>query len=165
MLSTIDTIYLAAAAAVAIVSYANLRGLAWLLALVAGYFVSGFYWRTGAPNGELVAGLCDAAVCGAIFVLGRYRWELWLWLLSQFSLLVNILYLVSNLSGARAIDHEVYSIALETLNALAFLLIGGVSAFQKTGMTDGIAFRPWVSILGFARPAYGSLAARSRSKE
>lgn len=159
-MTTVDTIYLAAALAVCIVSYRNLRGIAWLLALAVGYFVSGMFWRLEVGNGELVAGLCDAAVCAAIFVLGRYRWELWLWLLSQLSLLVNILYLVNNLSGARVIDHETYSIALEALNGVAFLLIGGVSAFQHVGMTDGSAFRPWVSVLGFVRPAYQEVASR-----
>lgn len=163
-MTTIDAIYLVVWTAFAAASWRNPRGLVWLTALLAGYFASGLYWRAGGTQGELVAGLCDAAMCALLFWFGRRRWELWLWLLSQISLLVNIIYLTSNLTGAHVIDHEVYSIALEALNAIAFVLIGGVSAFKAAGKTDGIAFNPWVSVLGFARPADFSTESGAKRK-
>lgn len=157
-MTMIDTIFLIVVGAVAAVSWHNKRGLLWIAFLTLGFFVSGFYWRSGLGVPELVAGMCDAAICAAIIRLGRQQWDMWVGSAYLACLAVNIIYLINNLSGAGVIDHEVYSIALEALNAAAIATIGGVSAFQRIGSTDGIAFHPWRSILGFVLPSAGEMA-------
>jgi hypothetical protein len=154
----IDTIFLVVVGAVAVVSWQNKRGLLWLALITLGFFVSGFYWRSGLGAPELVAGMCDATICMSIFLLARQKWELWVFSAFLACIAVNIVYLINNLAGAGVIDHEVYSIALEALNAAAIATIGGVSAFQRIGSTNGVAFHPWRSILGFVLPSADEMA-------
>lgn len=130
------------------------NALLWLGCITADYTVSLVYWRSGLPYPELVTGLCDAGVCLAIFFYGQLRWELWIWRLFQMSLLVNMIYLSSNITRAGLLDFEVYSTCLELINAAAITTIGGISAWHAAGQTDGRAFAPWVSVLGFVRPLY-----------
>lgn len=151
-MTSIDTVFLVMVVGIAAVSIKVPRALGWLAAMTVSYFVSSIYWRHGAGSGELVAGLCDAAVVTAIVVWARYRWEMWVSLVYLTSLLVNIVYLASNLAGGSAIPHDAYSITLEALNAAALFIIGGVAAFQISGRTDARAFAPWSHIFGFARP-------------
>lgn len=148
----VDTIYLAIAGAVVLLSLNNPRGVGWVSALTIAYFVSGWYWRSSGNSPELVAGLADAAIAVMVLIMARYIWEMWIGLVALACMFVNIIYLVNNLSGAGVVPHDVYSIALELLNLIALLTIGGVSAFQQKGSTSGIAFHPWVSFLGVARP-------------
>lgn len=151
-MTVIDTIYLLMAGAVALLSLRNWRGVLWVAAFTASYFASGIYWRIGGGAPELVAGLYDAGIVILIVILARQLWELWVGIAAFLCLAVNILYLVNNLSGAGLVSHEVYSIALELLNLIALLTIGGVSAFVQKGATDGRAFHPWVPFLAIARP-------------
>jgi hypothetical protein len=151
-MSWIDTIYLAIAGAVVLLSLNNPRGVGWVAAFTAAFFLSGWYWRSPGLSPELVAGLCDAAIVALVVVMGRYVWEMWAGLIAMACMLVNIVYLVNNVSGAGVVPHDIYSVALELLNLTALLTIGGVSAFQQKGSTGGIAFHPWVSFLGVARP-------------
>lgn len=155
-MTLIDQIYLAVALAVGILSVRNPRGLLWLAAITASYFISGFYWRTGMTNAELVTGLCDAAVIVAMVFLARYRWELWLWAIQLGAVAVSFLFLAHNFARGTFISHETYSIALELLNALALITIGSASAHILAGKTDGRTFHPWVHIFGFVRPFNGT---------
>ena len=139
-------------AAVAIVSHRHPRGLWWLAVLAVNYLVTSFNWRWGGPAPELVAGLCDAAVCVAIFFFGRFIWEMRLWLTYLAALFVNFAYLLHSVMGAGVISHDVYSSVLELLTVAALAIIGGTSSFVASGATDGRAFHPWRSILGLGRP-------------
>jgi hypothetical protein len=151
-MTPIDVVFLGLVSGLALVSIGVPRALFWLAVITVSYFVSGFYWRTGMVGGELVAGLCDAAVVALLVLLAAYRWEMWVALVFLVSLLVNITFLTSNLVGGGLIPHEAYAITLEALNAIALFTIGGVAAFQRKGRTSGSAFRPWLSVFGFARP-------------
>lgn len=132
----------------------NKRGLLWLALLLFSYILSSTFWRSGWSEAEIVAGVCDAFICFSIFLLGREIWELWLWRIFQASLLVNIMYLASNVFDMGFISHEAYSITLEALNWLAILFVGTISAMMSKGLTNGRAFLPWISVFGFVRPVY-----------
>lgn len=151
-MSMIDTIYLLVVGAVILVSLGNRRGIFWVTALAASYFLSGAYWRSGGGHGELVAGLTDGTVILLIVLFGVYIWELWVGLILLTAMATNIIYLISTLTGAGFLDHAIYSVVLELLNALALIMIGGVSAFMQKGSTDGVAFNPWLHIFGLSRP-------------
>lgn len=131
-------------------SVRNPRGSLWLIVIAVNYFVSTLYWRYNGLNGELVTGLCDAATAALVLVFGRYLWEMVVWAVFTTSLFVDFLFLANNLGGG-PIDHETYSIALEALNAVALLWIGGVSGFLFNGYSDGWAFNPWRTVFGIAR--------------
>ncbi len=153
-MTVIDTIYLCIAVAVVMLSVANPRGILWVTAFAVAYFASGFYWRSHGHLPEMVAGLYDTAIVVLVLLFARQLWELWVGVAAFLCLGVNIIYLANNLADAGLISHEVYSITLELLNLIALLTIGGVSAFVQRGSTDGIAFHPWVSFLGFARSTH-----------
>lgn len=148
----VDTVFLILLLGVGFVSAPVPRALIWLAAIGANYFMSGVFWRIGWGQGELFAGLCDAATVAGLVIFGTMIWELWIAGIFLISLAVNIGYLYSNLWGGRVIPHDLYSIGLELLTALAIFVIGGIAAFQRGGQTDGIAFHPWVSVFGVARP-------------
>jgi hypothetical protein len=151
-MSGVDTVFLILILGVGFVAMYMPRALIWLAAIAANFFVSSAFWRMGLGQGELVAGLCDAAMVAGLVIFGLMVWELWLAGIFLVSLAVNIGYLYSNMWGGQVIPHEAYAIGLELLTALALFVIGGTAAFQRGGQTDGIAFHPWVSIFGIARP-------------
>lgn len=143
-MSVIDIFALVIVCAVALISpRGNPRSLIWLAALAADYFLSGAYWRAGMAQPELVAGLCDAAVCLALWRFGAKIWEMRVLVLFLSSLFVNFVFLAHNLSHLELIDHEVYSIVLEVLNVLAVCFIGAASAGIREKRTDGRAYNTW----------------------
>lgn len=151
-LSIYQVIMLALIAAALIVSWHFPRAFIWLLLIGASYLISSTWWRSDLPLPELVAGLCDAAICIGVLLMVRQQWELWVWAIFLASLGVNIVYLVNNLTEG-LLSHGIYSAILEVLNVIAIFLIGLTSAFEAAGKTDGIAFRPWRALLGFVLPA------------
>lgn len=156
-----NVILLSGVAAAALVSWGHWRYLAWLGAMVASYALSVLYWDAGGPYAEFLAGLCDLAIVTVVAWRARYLWELWFGALYLLSAGVNMVYLASNLTGADAIDHVLYSSVLEVINLAAILLIGGVSSFDKAGMVNGLAFRPWLHIFGRVRFVYARRNSRS----
>lgn len=140
-------------ASIAVVSRGNPRGLAWLAVLTANYLVSSFNWNWDGPAPELVAGLCDAAVCLLIYLAGRYIWEMRVWLTCLIMLAVNFGYLLHNVLRLGVIEHDIYASVLEVLMVAALAIIGGVSAFAEHGSTDGRSFHPWRTRLGLGRSA------------
>lgn len=86
--------------------------------------------------------LCDAAVILALYAVGRHVWELWVFGIVLIMAAVNVM-------GPGVLGMEVYQIALEAMNAIALLTIGGVGSFQLAQQTDGIAFHHVRHIFGF----------------
>jgi hypothetical protein len=150
-MTLIDAIYLAVAAAVIVLSVRNWRGVMWVAALTASYFVSGLWWRSGAAGGEMVTFLCDAAVFLLIYLVGRKWWEVGLLGIQLLMVITSALYMATG----HIVGHEIYSITLELLNAIALLLIGGTSAFIIAGSTDGLAFHNARHIIGFGMAVRG----------
>ena len=142
-MSTIDWSLLIAAVLVSAASWRNPRAILWVVLAAVDFAISTVYWRSGLPYAEGVAGACDAAVCLGIYFAARQRWELWIWRLFQTSVAINFLYLAGNIGIFTPIDHEVYSSALEAINWLTLLLIGGMAGAQWIGASIASAHRPW----------------------
>lgn len=130
----------------ALFSWKSPRAIGWIVALLASHTVSVLYWRSGGPYAELVAGLCDAAVCLLIYAFAKYSWEMVVWRMFQTMLLVNIIYLAGGLGIFYRVDHIVYSSILEALNVLILLTIGGVAWRQPAGDSDGRSIPAWLGL-------------------
>lgn len=150
MFSVYNIVILSGVAAATLVAWGIWRNVCWLLALAAVYMASVLWWRAGLPHPELISGVLDFAVIGAIFWYGKQIWELRVWYLFQLMLLINLVYLATH----PWLDHAIYASALEIVNVAAIMLIGGVAGFQKAGMTNGRAFDPWLSVFGRMRPVH-----------
>jgi hypothetical protein len=154
-MSAIDLLTIGFIAIAAVLSFRNWRGILWLTVILLDYAIATAWWRSGLANPELVTGLCDAALCLSIFFVGRHVWEMRVWAVYMVSIATNFIYLASNLSGLLFLDHEVYSIIEEVLNAAAIIIIGLASRDVIAGRTDGRAFDPWTynarSVLPFWR--------------
>jgi hypothetical protein len=139
------------AAAVAIPARAW-QSITYIAVFAISYFVSSWWWRAGYPSGELITGICDAAVCATIIYLMRKMWEVWLLVVAVLQLGVSLLYLTANLSG-HWIEHEAYSILLEALNVVAIFTISGAASFELSHRTSSFPFRPVRSLFGLVLPA------------
>jgi hypothetical protein len=130
-------------------SYRQPRALVWIGALAASFTVSvtylympkpywpGMWW----PPASGVAMLCDAAVCVALYVFSRERWEAILYGIVLTSVAVNFFYTAGSVAGFPPIPpHEVYAIVLEALNYLALLLIGGTGIMTQIEARNGLSF-------------------------
>ena len=142
-----------AAMATVLVSLRNPRGVAWVLLITADLIATTAYWKSGQFYGEVITGGFDIGVAFSIYALGLFRWEMWLCRLYLTSFLVSLLYLGLHGLSISFIDQDTYSSGLELINWMAFLSIGGVSAFQLFGTKDVLdhayVFRPWRRRLSF----------------
>ncbi len=140
-------------------SVGNKRAWGWLLASATSYVVSTAYWRSGLPYGPFIAGMCDAVVCLGVYFFAALRWEMIVYRLFQVSVGVNFLYLGITLGVIPSrVDHATYAIALEIINWLALLLIGGSGALQVAGAADvpAAVHRPWYSAHRLVHALYRS---------
>jgi len=160
-MSVWNLIILAGVAAATLVSIGHIRYLAWIGAIFAAYVISVAYWDLGGPYAEFFACICDLTLVAMIAAKARYFWELWIGVMFLASAFVNMTYLANNLLDARLISHDVYSSILEIINIAAVMTIGGIASFDKAGMVDGLAFRPWLHIFGRLRPVYSRHNPRS----
>lgn len=159
-MSVWNILIISGVAGAALVAWGNLRFLWWLCAMFASYAISVIYWDLGWPRGEFVAGMCDIVIVAIMARKALYLWELWTALIVLTMAFINWLYLANNLTGAQLISHDGYSSVLEVLNIAAIVLIGGVASFDKAGMHDGVAFRPWLYVFGRMRHAYSRVRTR-----
>lgn len=142
---------LAGAALAAGLSWGNWRAIGWLAAVTLDLVLTVLWWNSGLPHAEVFAGTADAAVCLGIYFFGRWRWEMWVWRLMQAQVLVNVMFLASNLYVVPRIDHDTYASILEALNWIAILSIGGMAVLQRIGYDLGRARAPWAGFRGFVR--------------
>jgi hypothetical protein len=127
----------------------HLRGAAWVMVIVANMAMSNIYRLADRPFPDAFMAGLDLAVIALIYYAARHRWELWLWLVVQFSALVSILHLATYLIAPGWIDSEIYLLLLELCNYAAVILIGGVGGYAHAGRRGGAAFRPWPRIFAF----------------
>ena len=127
----------------------NWRGAVWVAAIMADLIISTAYWRANLPYGDVFTGACDFSVCLSIFTFGRWRWELGLFLLYQFSLLISIIDLGAAIWSPGWIDHDTYSSLLEAVNYIGFLGVGGISGLAL-GSGSRLTRSPW----RWLRPAF-----------
>lgn len=107
----------------------NRRAAVWVSAIMVDLVLSTAWWRAGLPFGDVFTGACDFSVCIAIFIFGRWRWELRLYILFQFSVLISLCDFAASIWSPEWIEHDVYSSFLELVNYLAFISLGGIGAF------------------------------------
>jgi hypothetical protein len=116
------------AALTALISINDRRALLWILVGVADFVLTTGYQRSGltTPPYPWVAGLADGCVCLALILSWKYRWEKYLFLIFQLSVLVSLLRIVGLIDTNYA-----YVTALEICNWLALLLIGGTHLLER----------------------------------
>jgi|ERR1700749_2953508 len=144
-MSVFEILLLLAATAVLLLSVVagNVRGVLWIIAVMLDAVLSDAYGKTGLPYPEVIMAALDFTVCIAIWLGAANKWELWLFSLMQFSMLVSILDLAAGIVVPDWIDRETYLLVLEIINYAVLFLIGGVSSFAISGRIGGAAFRPW----------------------
>lgn len=120
------------------------RGQFWIAVILADLVASTAYWRAGLPLADAATAACDFVVALLVYVLGRYRWELWIMLLYWTSMLVSFVDLAARM------NHDAYSSVLELINYVAFATIGVTASFQRSGRGVRGADRSWRGL----RPAW-----------
>lgn len=113
------------AALVALISIREPRALLWIGAGAASFVISTWYARINMPYPEAITALCDASICFLLYFAARERWEIYLFILFQGSVLVSTAYLAGVIG-----PHWAYIAALEGINWLALGVIGGTSALS-----------------------------------
>jgi hypothetical protein len=118
----------------AVISADDRRALLWILAGAADFIITTAYQRSGitTPPYPLVTGIADAVVCLALWWFWDRRWEKYLFLIFQLSVLISLFRLI------RVIDtNYAYVTALEVCNYLALLVIGGTHLLGKVDVGLG----------------------------
>lgn len=116
------------AAITALITYRTPRALLWIGVGALSFVLSTLYGRTGLPFPAAITALCDAGVCFAIYFAAKARWEMYLFLLFQGSVLVSTMYLAGIIG-----PHWAYIAFLEGINWLALGVIGGTAALSWVG--------------------------------
>lgn len=153
-MSVYNYIIISGVASAALVALGHWRYLAWLAGILICYMASVIYSRSFGIMPEFFAGLCDCILVGLIAYRARYIWELWIGAIFVTSAFVNWAFLAHNVAGATLISADIHASILEILTLSAVMTIGGVAAFDKAGLVNGMAFRPWLRIFGRMRPVY-----------
>lgn len=130
------------------------RSMLWVLAISLDLVVSTAWWRAELPYPDAFTAVCDFSVCIALYLIGRYRWELWLFLIYQFSMLVSIVDFAMSIGRAGLVDHDIYSSVLEACNYGAFLLIGGTAGLAADGRFNLSTRLPWRWLRPSALPLF-----------
>lgn len=152
-MSIYETMLLMTATAVILLSLfaGNIRGSTWVALIAIDLVVTTAWWRAGLPYGDAFTAVFDFSICAAIYFFGRHRWELYVFLIFQCSMLVSIIDLAAMIWAPGWIDHDVYSSVLEILNYLAFITTGTVSGFIFANRSDVSALRAWSGVWSFDR--------------
>ncbi len=120
---------LLAIAAVAFISSSDMpRARLWIAAGGGAYLLSLLYSDLKLPYAPAFAVLCDFTICLMIYGLAAKRWELYLMIPFQASILVNILELMRLVP-----ERYLYVYSLDVLNLLALLFIGGMLILERGG--------------------------------
>lgn len=118
------------------------RMLSWISIGAGVFLATSAYSRAGGWNPAFMSALADGAVCLLIYAFGRYKWEMTLWRLFQTFLLVHIVFLAGIHGLSFTVPEPAYHSALEVINILVVLTIGGTGLLQRIGY-DGIPFTAW----------------------
>ena len=121
----------------------------WVLAIVIDLALSTTWWTHGLPYGDVFTAGCDFTLCVLIYIFAANLYERWVFILYQCSMLVSIIDLGASIWAPGWLDHDTYSSALEVINYLAFVILGGVSGFAFNNRFDSRAFSAWPRFLGY----------------
>lgn len=125
-----ETILLVMALVTLFVSRKLPRAWMWIFAAFCSFLFSAVYWRLGLPHHPAFTAFSDSAVCLSIYFLGQEKWELKLYKVFQFSVLISLLKL-----GGFVPEGVWYPAILEIINVVALLLISGTAILA--GAADG----------------------------
>lgn len=158
-MSIYEAIQLFAASLVVLLSMVvgNRRGAGWVLAITINMAISTAAWVGDMPYAAAIVATLDFALCVLIYQLGRNKWENWLFLLYQGSMLVSVLRLAMDIWAPGYVSHDLYSSLLEGVNYCAFLLIATISGIQIGSSNDyrgRLAFSPWRRLAMFVLPVF-----------
>lgn len=103
----------------------------WILSGAASFIASTVYARYGLPLPPLFTAMCDAAICLAIYRFATQAWEVKLYRVFQFSVMVSMTFLVLQFWGASSASHYWYVTALELVNWAALALILATAHTQR----------------------------------
>lgn len=125
------------------------RATRWLFVGASAYLVSVLYWRTGLPEPAVYSGVIDFLVIVALWRWALQRWEALLMAAFMLCLALNLIYA---LGMSPSYEHTV---ALEVINILAALFVGGSSVVRKDGdYADNWLLTPWRTVFGRLRAVY-----------
>lgn len=134
-MSYFESLLLGTLAVAAIINFGHWRAWLWLAAGAASYLASAGWADAGLPLHPFVTALCDAMVCGAIYFVGRNfgarRWELPLFTVFQFSVLVSFVQLF------RGPADYTYALLLELVNWCALAIIIGAGTMRLADAVMG----------------------------
>lgn len=151
-MSIYETLLLLTATAVLLLSLtaSSYRGAWWIVVIMSDAVISDVYVGTGFPVPDAFMATCDLSVCAVLYYLAAHRWEVWLLLVMQTSMLVSLLHLGASIAAPDWIDQEDYLLVLEIINYAAIILIGGVSGFVIARRQTGAAFAARSRVLPFS---------------
>jgi len=153
--SVYELIFLLAAAGVVVLAMlsAHFRGAFWVFAIVTDAVISDAWISAGWPLPDAFMAFADFCVCAGVYYLAAHRWELWLWLVMQTSMLVSLVHLGASIVAPNWIDQGDYLSVLEFCNYAAILLIGSITGFVAVHRKTGRAFGPWRRIRWLVHPS------------
>jgi hypothetical protein len=129
------------------------RARLWLLSGAASYALSAAWWKLGIPHHPAFTLFCDASVCLLIYFLGLENWELKVYKIFQFSVLVSLVRMLNFEASA-----DLYPILLEGCNWAVLLLIT-FTALLSGAAHGNRAFHRWIG--GFHRSSVALREARA----
>lgn len=107
--------------AVAVATFAaprNPRGVIWVVVGAASFALTTAYQRAGLPYHPAFTAFCDTAVCCAIYVFARYRWEAWLFACFMAMVVAGTIHFI-----AYKDNHYLYIVLLEVCNWAALFVV------------------------------------------
>jgi len=151
---------LIAAIGTAIASRHIPHAVMWICLGAVNAVICDLYYASGLAYPAAITLLCDAMMCIAIDWCAREKWELRLFQVFQFSVLLSVFRLLEVVLQNEAYifvpSHETYVFWLEICNWAALVLIAGTAFLERLRADDdGYYFRrPW---RGYIRDAYSAL--------
>lgn len=117
------------------------RAWLWIAAMAASFVVSVVYLNFPGPRWlpqPGIATMCDAVIVISIREIGRDRWEIYgLGALFMISVSLSLVQTFAIIAGfPPQLPSEVYALALEIINYLALILIGGVGLLDRIEASD-----------------------------
>lgn len=129
------------------------RARLWIATIAWSFAVSSMTWDVVGHElprfHAFITMLCDCVVCLTVYHAAKEKWEIWLYRLFLISVFSSVIRLAGWLD-----TNILYASPLEIINALAFIMIGGVGLLDRIARHGpSRAFRHWFRHSGFPRLA------------
>lgn len=142
---------LVGAVSASLISRENLRGIFWIVASQACFWLSLLYWDLSGPVPFLVAATFDAIVVGLIYKYGKYMWEKWLMFLFTACILSNFAAQAFQIM-IPSFNIYIHSWTLYAINWGMILYLGSISGLARVeDVRNYLAFANWSTLFGRKR--------------